>query len=332
MELQAEEMVAVNADFPEEAPAEAPVETTETQGDASRLARIVESVLFAAGTPLTVKKIGEILGGPRRGPSNKEIAAALAQLELEYAPGQRGIQLVQVAGGYQLRTARENAEWVRSIFRERPTRLGRAQMETLAIIAYQQPVTRAEIEAVRGVDADAAVNALLGRKLIRIAGRKEALGRPLLYATTAEFLEAFGLKDISDLPSLKELGPVIDEEALKRAAAAGSEGEQALAAQDEVVELADSETAADEVREAEVRNDEDDENDENDVCEIVAAAESDGSTEADTDVDIVAAPAGEVAAQTAADDEEDDETRERAVTEDSGSSGNSIAARSGNAD
>ncbi|HYD46923.1 MAG TPA: SMC-Scp complex subunit ScpB, partial [Terriglobales bacterium] len=236
MELQAEEMAIEEpvVETPVEilaAPAaesdgvagEQPGEPTVAEEDGTKLARIIESVLFAAGAPLTIKRISDILGGPRRGPSNKEIAAALAQLEREYAPGQRGIQMVQVAGGYQLRTARENAEWVRSVFRERPTRLGRAQMETLAIIAYRQPVTRAEIEAIRGVDADSAVTNLLGRRLIKIAGRKEAVGRPLLYATTPEFLEAFGLKDLAELPSLKELGPVTDEEAIQRAIEANLE-------------------------------------------------------------------------------------------------------------
>lgn len=215
MELQAEEVVIEAVE-----PAMEAVPESNQESQEERLAFIIESVLFAAGTPLTIKRLSDILGGPRRGPSNKEIAAALERLEQDYAPGRRGIQLVQVAGGYQLRTARENSEWVRAVFRERPQRLGRAAMETLAIIAYRQPATRAEIEAVRGVDADAAINTLLSRRLVRIAGRKEALGRPLLYSTTTDFLEAFGLKDLSELPSLKELGPIIDEQAIEAAAAA----------------------------------------------------------------------------------------------------------------
>lgn len=169
-----------------------------------RLARIVESLLFAAGQPLSLKRLGEILAGP----SSREILAAVARLATEYGPGQRGVQLHEVAGGYQLRTARENAEWVRVLFREKPARLGRATLETLSVIAYKQPVTRAEIEAIRGVDVDAPLNTLLSRRLVRIAGRKEAVGRPLLYATTSDFLEAFQLKDLADLPSLKELGSV----------------------------------------------------------------------------------------------------------------------------
>ena len=173
-----------------------------------RLERIIESVLFAAGAPLSLRRLCEILAGP----STKEVQAAIGHLREHYGPGQRGIRLYDVAGGYQLRTARENAEWVRAVFRDKPARLGRATLETLAIVAYKQPVTRVEVEAIRGVDADGVLSTLLSRRLIKIAGRKEAVGRPLLYATTPEFLEAFGLKDLNDLPSLKELGPAPDAE------------------------------------------------------------------------------------------------------------------------
>lgn len=171
-----------------------------------RLKRIIESVLFAAAAPVNVRRLVEILGGP----SGKEVQAAVKELMQEYAPGQRGIQLREVAGGYQFRTARENAEWVRAVFREKPARLGRAALETLAIVAYKQPVTRTEIEAVRGVDVDGVLSTLLARRLIKITGRKDAVGRPLLYGTTAEFLEAFGFRDLHELPSLKELGPAPD--------------------------------------------------------------------------------------------------------------------------
>src|SRR5207237_6405715 len=101
---------------------------------------------------------------------------------------------------------------VRAVFRDKPARLGRAALETLAIVAYKQPATRAEIEAIRRVDVDGVLATLLSRRLIKIAGRKDAVGRPLLYATTPEFLEAFGLKDLTELPSLKELGPPADAE------------------------------------------------------------------------------------------------------------------------
>jgi len=183
----------------------------------ARLARIVESVLFAAGTPLSLKKLIDILSTAGARPTAKEVQAALVLLRSQYDPVQRGIQLHEVAGGYQFRTARENAEWVRAVFRDKPARLGRATLETLAIVAYKQPVTRAEIEAIRGVDVDGVLSTLLARRLIKIAGRKEAVGRPLLYTTSPEFLETFGLKDLNDLPSLKELGPLPDAETIHTA-------------------------------------------------------------------------------------------------------------------
>jgi segregation and condensation protein B len=121
------------------------------------------------------------------GPSTSEVKAAIARITEVYAQNGRGIRLVAVSGGFQFRTAPENATWVRALLRERPARLGRAAMETLAIVAYKQPATRADVEAIRGVDADSALNTLLQKRLIKIAGRKEAAGRPLMYATTPEF-------------------------------------------------------------------------------------------------------------------------------------------------
>jgi len=185
--------------------------SAEPGGDTSateRLKQIIESVLFASAAPVSLRRLVQILDGP----SGKEVVAAVQALMQEYAPGQRGIQLREVAGGYQFRTARENAAWVRAAFREKPARLGRAALETLAIVAYKQPVTRAEIEAVRGVDVDGVLSTLLARRLIKITGRKEAVGRPLLYGTTAEFLEVFGFRDLNELPSLKELGLAPDAE------------------------------------------------------------------------------------------------------------------------
>lgn len=169
--------------------------------DPRAIAYIVESLLFAAGEPLPLRRLVEILDGP----SARQVEEALVLLQQEYRPGVRGIHLVEVAGGYQFRTARENATWVQALFATKPSRLGRATLETLAIIAYKQPVTKAEIEAIRGVDVDGPLQTLLQRGLIRVAGRKETVGRPLLYATTPEFLETFGLKDLDDLPTLPEL-------------------------------------------------------------------------------------------------------------------------------
>lgn len=195
------------ADQLEEEPHPAAGPTAEAEVP-NRLPSIIESVIFAAGSPVPVRRLSEIL----KGPSPKEIKEAIESLVAHYNTGERGIQLVRVAGGYQFRTVPQNAEWVRAMLRERPARLGRAALETLAVIAYKQPVTRAEIEAIRGVDADSALGTLLAKKLIRIAGRKEAVGRPLMYATTLEFLEVFGLGDLSELPALKEIGPAPENE------------------------------------------------------------------------------------------------------------------------
>ncbi len=179
----------------------------ETHGfNPARVASVIESLLFAAGSPVSFRRLLEVLAGP----SVAEVREALELLRQDYAPGKRGIQLVEVAGGYQLRTAREHAVWVRALLQQKPARLGRATLETLAIVAYKQPVTKAEIESIRGVDCDGPLNTLLSRRLIKIAGRKETIGRPLLYATTSEFLETFGLKDLNDLPALQELSHALE--------------------------------------------------------------------------------------------------------------------------
>lgn len=205
-----------------------------------RLARIIESILFAAAAPVSLRRLVEILDGP----TVKEALAAIAYLAREYAPGVRGIQLHEVAGGYQLRTARENAEWVRAVFRDKPTRLGRAALETLSVVTYKQPVTRAEIEAIRGVDVEGTLTTLLSRRLIKIAGRKEAVGRPLLYTTTAEFLEAFGLRDLNELPSLKELGPLPEGEDGEATVEAAGDTTAAAAGRRAEADVASAATAA----------------------------------------------------------------------------------------
>jgi segregation and condensation protein B len=161
---------------------------------------ILESLLFVADGPLTVQRFAEILDGV-----NKEtILTLLQELQNDLEAPSRGLQLVEVAGGYQLRTAKVNADWVKKFLGGRPARMGRATMETLAIIAYRQPITKAEIESIRGVDVDGVITTLLERNLIRAVARKDVPGRPFLYGTTAEFLQLFNLKDLTELPTLKE--------------------------------------------------------------------------------------------------------------------------------
>lgn len=199
------------------------------------LAFVMESVLFASGRPLGVRDLIAIMtAGGSADVSAKDIRTAVGVLLDEYAPGRRGIVLHEIGGGFQFRTARENAEWVRQVFKEKPARLGRAALETLAIVAYRQPATKAEIESVRGVDADAALGTLLARRLIKIAGRKEAIGRPLLYATTPEFLEVFGLKSLRDLPALEELAAIaVEEDGDEQEATDEDEGARGSATGDE---------------------------------------------------------------------------------------------------
>jgi len=162
---------------------------------------ILESLLFVADAPQSSQRFSEVLDGV-----DKElIREVLNELQSELDAQNRGIRLVEVAGGYQLRTTKANADWVKKFLGQRPARMGRATLETLAIIAYRQPITKAEIEAIRGVDVDGVLTTLLDRSLIRAVARKDVPGRPFLYGTTPEFLQLFNLKDLTHLPTLKEM-------------------------------------------------------------------------------------------------------------------------------
>jgi segregation and condensation protein B len=169
-----------------------------------RLKAILESLLFAAGEPVALAQLANALDNVPR----ESIRKALAEMASDYASGGRGLILEEVAGGYQLRTPREHALYVRRLLAAKPPRLSRPLLETLAIIAYRQPITRPEIEQLRGVDTGGVLDTLLERGLVKIAGRKEAPGRPIMYATTSEFLELFGLKDLESLPDLAEFRAV----------------------------------------------------------------------------------------------------------------------------
>jgi len=172
--------------------------------DEERLKAVLESLLFAAGEPVSLARLAAVLD-----PVPKEaIRKALADLRSGFYREGRGVMLDEVAGGFQFRTSKEHALYVRKLLAARPPRLSRPMMETLAIIAYRQPITRPEIEQLRGVDSGAVLETLTERRLIKIAGRKEAPGRPIMYATTAEFLQTFALKDLESLPDLSELREV----------------------------------------------------------------------------------------------------------------------------
>src|SRR5262245_16187613 len=167
------------------------------------LPAVLESMLFAAGEPVPVARLVDALDGPGRA----EVVRALEVLGEGYERDRRGLRLVQVAGGYQLRSVAEHGRWIRRLLQERPPRLTRPMLETLAIVAYRQPCTRIEIEAVRRVDFDAVLATLTDRRLVRILGRKETPGRPLLYATTRDVLELFGRPDLYARPALPHRRP-----------------------------------------------------------------------------------------------------------------------------
>lgn len=163
--------------------------------------RIVEALVLGAPEPVSAQKIAEVVPGLEA----EDARALVTELGREYEEQGRAFEIWEVAGGYQLRTRPEYASYLRLLHRERPLRLSRAALETLAVVAYRQPVTRAEIEAVRGVEVDAVIRSLLERQLVRIAGHREVPGRPMLYATTKRFLEVFGLGRLDDLPTLREM-------------------------------------------------------------------------------------------------------------------------------
>lgn len=169
--------------------------------ESERLKAILESLLLAADGPVSADRLRDAVGEIPR----KEVTDALGELRREYEEAGRGLRLAEVANGYQLRTPSEHAEFVRRLTAVKPARMSRATLETLAIIAYRQPVTRAEIEEIRGVNVDGVVSTLLERRMIRIVARKDVAGKPFLYGTTGEFLEAFNLKDLKSLPTLQEM-------------------------------------------------------------------------------------------------------------------------------
>jgi segregation and condensation protein B len=164
---------------------------------------ILESFLFISDSPIRLETLVEIL--PE---SNKEaILEGIRQIQIEYEDRSKGIELVEVAGGYQFRTKPSWAGWVSRLKKVKAVKLSQAALETLAIVAYRQPVIRPAIEEIRGVDSGSVLHTLLEKGLIKMMGRKDLPGRPIVYGTTKTFLELFSLNTLSDLPSLKEIQP-----------------------------------------------------------------------------------------------------------------------------
>jgi len=180
------------------------------------LIHVIEALLFSAQKPLSIREITTAIKGaedPATAGRNEfarvreaEVAAALEQLKIEYVEQGRAFQLVEKAEGWQLATDTQYVQWVRQLFpAPKPARLSAPALETLAIIAYRQPITRADVEAVRGVNIDGVLQTLMERGLVKIAGRAEIPGRPLLYETTQFFLDHFGLRNLEELPNVEEL-------------------------------------------------------------------------------------------------------------------------------
>ena len=163
--------------------------------------RIVEAVILASPEPIAAQRIASLI--PYCNPT--QVRALVKELNEEYREQRRAFEIWEIAGGYQMRSLAEFSPYLKQIQKTRPLRLSPASLETLSVVAYRQPVTRAEIEQIRGVDAGAVLRGLLDRKLLRIAGHREVAGRPIVYATSRRFLEVFGLVRLGDLPSLRDL-------------------------------------------------------------------------------------------------------------------------------
>jgi segregation and condensation protein B len=179
--------------------------------DLQSLKPILEALIFAAPEPLTLKEMAQLLAGEA---SKVEVEQALALLRHDYERTDGGhaggLQLVEVAGGYQIVTRPDLHEYVRRLFHERTSqKLSVPALETLAVIAYRQPVTAPEIAEIRGVNTSGVLNTLITRKLVKVVGRKQVVGRPFMYGTTRDFLDKFGLNDLSDLPKVEDLADVL---------------------------------------------------------------------------------------------------------------------------
>lgn len=192
------------------------------------LKAILESLLFVSADPIPLERFMVVLGTV----SKSELRQALQSLREDFDREGRGLQMVELAGGYQIVTRAEHAPWIKRLAKAKASpKLSRSAMESLAIIAYKQPIVRAEIEQIRGVEVSTVLRTLLERKLIRMVGRKDVPGRPIMYGTTKLFLQQFGLSDLSQLPPLREFKEL-------------GEAEQAMLPVEDGLQIGDQETVA----------------------------------------------------------------------------------------
>jgi len=171
-----------------------------------KLTNVIEVLLFITDRPLSLRRLKDVLFEDKV--SDGEIKSAIDALVSKYNSPTFGIEIKEVAGGWQFASKSDYSEWVKKLYRERTrVKLSPSALETLSIIAYRQPITRLEVEDIRRVESGGVIETLLERKLIKIVGRKETIGRPLLYGTTQEFLRYFGLKNLSELPTIEDFAP-----------------------------------------------------------------------------------------------------------------------------
>lgn len=207
--------------------------------DRNEQRRVVEALILASPEPISAARLAEVVPGCKPGDAKDLVN----ELNTQYQEQDRSFEVWEVAGGYQIRTRAEFSGYLQQLQKHRPLRLSRAALDTLSIVAYKQPATRAEIEEIRGVDAGAVLKGLLDRRLIRIAGQREVPGRPMLYGTTRRFLEVFGLDSLKALPNLRELKDLADQRGVAAAEGEAAEESDDAASGDEEVARADEATS-----------------------------------------------------------------------------------------
>lgn len=191
--------------------------------DDKEIKAIIEALIFVSGEPITLNRIRDVIEGVDK----KTLERLASELKDEFNREHSGLQLVEIANGYQLTTRSEYANWIKKLNKIKvSTKLSKPAMETLAIIAYKQPIIKPEVEKIRGVDSGGVIKTLLERKLIKIIGRMDIVGKPMMYGTTPEFLQYFGLKDLTDLPTLREFQELKEEEVPVTASAETSDNQQ----------------------------------------------------------------------------------------------------------
>jgi segregation and condensation protein B len=268
-----------------------------------QLKNTIEAVLMSAEKPLKVNEIENLFAGDADMPTRDDIRKTLQQLGEDYA--NRGFELKEVASGFRIQVKQDYSAWVGRLWEEKPARYSRALLETLALIAYRQPITRGEIEEIRGVSVSSnIIKTMMEREWIKVLGHKDVPGKPALYGTSKEFLDYFNLKSLEDLPTLAELKDLdqmhqeLDLDIDNTAAGAEGDAEQSTTDKGAATELADADTMANEV-------------DESAEAEAEAEAESDvdtGAIVAEADAPAAVEPA---AADTAADEADEDTDSER---------------------